>query len=99
MGKTVACSKPDTLCGLDGVKDMCDRDFVSKIRNFRHPVYRARIVQSSFGMTLHGPPGCGKTSILVSIAKENGIEVVEIVLSEILSMWSGESGKRINPSI
>jgi SpoVK/Ycf46/Vps4 family AAA+-type ATPase len=46
-------------------------------------------------MTLHGPPGCGKTSIIVSIARENGIEVVEIVLSEILSMWSGESEKRL----
>jgi len=95
IGKMVACSKPDTLCGLDGVKDTCDRNFGCKIKNFNHRLYRARIVQSSFGMTLHGPPGCGKTSIIVAIAKENGIELVEIVLSEILSMRSGESEKRL----
>lgn len=95
MGKVVASAKPDTLCGLDGVKDTCDRDFISRIKNFNHPIYKARIVQSSFGMTLHGPPGCGKTSIIVSVAKENGIEMVEIVLSEILNMWSGESEKRL----
>ena len=95
IGTMVKYSKPDTLCGLDGVKDTCDRNFVYKIKNFRHILYRAHIVQYSFGMTLHGPPGCGKSSVVFSIARENGIEVVEIVLSEILSMWSGESEKRL----
>lgn len=95
MGRIMARSKPDTLIGLGGVKDICDREFVYKIKNFEHPFYKALIVQSSFGMTLHGPPGCGKTSIIFQIAKENGIEVVEIVISEILNMWSGESEKRL----
>jgi SpoVK/Ycf46/Vps4 family AAA+-type ATPase len=95
IAKITAFSKPDVLCGMEDIKDVCDREFLSRIENFEHPLYRVSIVQSSVGMILHGPPGCGKSSLIASIAKDNGIELVEIILSEILNMWSGESEKRL----
>jgi len=96
IGQITARSKPDALCGLPDVRDMIDRLIVSRIKNWNHPLYRARIAQTSVGIILHGPPGCGKTTMIFSAAKDAGIEVVEIVMSEILNMWSGESEKRLS---
>ena len=83
------------LCGLDDVKDMFDMFIINRIKNFDKPIYKARIAQCSTGIILHGPPGCGKTAFTLAIAKQEGIELVEVVLSEILNMWSGESEKRL----
>jgi SpoVK/Ycf46/Vps4 family AAA+-type ATPase len=83
------------LCGLDEIKDMIDMLIVNKIRNPNNPLYQAAIAQGSIGIILHGPPGCGKTALVAATAKLEGIQLVEVVLSEILNMWSGESEKRI----
>jgi SpoVK/Ycf46/Vps4 family AAA+-type ATPase len=83
------------LCGLDEAKDMFDMLIVSKIKDPENPMYKVEIAQGSTGITLHGAPGCGKTAITKEIAKQQGIEFVEVILSEIQSMWSGESEKRL----
>jgi SpoVK/Ycf46/Vps4 family AAA+-type ATPase len=95
IGQIIAHSKPDKLCGLADVRKVINRLIVSKIKNWDHPLYRAEIAQTSVGVILHGPPGCGKTAIIFSAAKEAGIMVVEVVMSEILNLWSGESEKRL----
>lgn len=83
------------LCGLDDVKDMFDMFIINRIKNANKSIYKVRIAQCSTGIILHGPPGCGKTAFTLAIAKQEGIELVEVVLSEILNMWSGESEKRL----
>jgi len=95
IGQITAESKPDTLCGLADVKDTIDRLIIFRIKHWKHPLYGTAIAQTSVGVILHGPPGCGKTTMIFSAAKEAGVEVVEIVMSEILNMWSGESEKRL----
>jgi SpoVK/Ycf46/Vps4 family AAA+-type ATPase len=83
------------LCGLEEIIDMFDMLIISRIKNSDHPLYKAKIAQSSTGIILHGPPGCGKTALTMTIAKKEGIQIIEIVLSEILNMWAGESEKRL----
>jgi len=83
------------LCGLEEVKNMFDLLIITRIKNSNHPLYKAKIAQSSTGIILYGPSGCGKTTITMTIAKQEGIQVIEVVLSEILNMWAGESEKRL----
>ena len=47
------------------------------------------------GILLFGPPGCGKTLIMKSLARNLGINFYYIKLSDILSKWYGESEKRL----
>ena len=44
---------------------------------------------------LHGPPGCGKTSLVESVCKENNIPLLCVLPSTILSKWNGESEKKL----
>lgn len=47
------------------------------------------------GVLLHGPPGCGKTWSLRVIAGEAGVPVVVLPCQGVLTMWYGESEKRL----
>lgn len=85
----------EVVFGLEELKDAFDRLVVCPLKHAKHPLYQAPIVQSSKGITLHGPPGCGKNLFVKNAAKKAGIILIEVVLSEILSMWSGESEKRL----
>lgn len=44
---------------------------------------------------LYGAPGAGKTESVLQIAKATGRDVVQVNISEIKSMWVGESEKNI----
>lgn len=92
LGKTYSTHE---LCGLDEIKDLFDTYITNRIKNPDNPLYRASIAQCSTGIILYGAPGCGKTAITKTIAKQEGIQLVEVVLSEILNLWSGESEKRL----
>ncbi|MEM2969821.1 MAG: AAA family ATPase [Candidatus Bathyarchaeia archaeon] len=83
------------LCGLEEIIDMIDILIINRIKNPDHPLYKAKIAQSSTGIILHGPPGCGKTSLTMNIAKQEGVQIIEVVISEISNMWAGESEKRL----
>jgi transitional endoplasmic reticulum ATPase len=47
------------------------------------------------GVLLYGPPGCGKTLLAKAVANESGANFISIKGPEVLSMWVGESEKRI----
>jgi len=47
------------------------------------------------GVILYGPPGTGKTSLAHIIADINSVPVTEINIVETLSMWHGETEKRL----
>lgn len=47
------------------------------------------------GVLLYGPPGCGKTLLARATAAECNAKFFPIEIAEVLSMWIGESEKRL----
>jgi SpoVK/Ycf46/Vps4 family AAA+-type ATPase len=47
------------------------------------------------GILLYGPPGCGKTMLARAVANECEASFLAIGISEILSMWQGESERNL----
>lgn len=60
---------------------------------------RNRLKESGFrcGFTclFYGMPGAGKTETVLQLAKETGRDIMQVNISEIKSMWVGESEKNI----
>ncbi len=47
------------------------------------------------GILLYGPPGCGKTHIVKALANEAGINFISIKGPEVMTMWVGESERKL----
>lgn len=63
-------------------KDVCSR---LKANGFR----------SGFTCLFYGAPGTGKTETVLQLARQTGRDIVQVNVSEIKSMWVGESEKNI----
>ncbi|MEF8873525.1 MAG: AAA family ATPase [Candidatus Thermoplasmatota archaeon] len=48
-------------------------------------------VETSKGVLLYGPPGCGKTLLMKALATELDIEMINVKSGDIMSRWYGES--------
>ncbi len=47
------------------------------------------------GILLYGPPGCGKTLLAKAVANESGANFIAVKGPEVLTLWVGESERRI----
>jgi len=47
------------------------------------------------GILLYGPPGCGKTLLAKAVANESGANFISVKGPEVLTMWVGESEKKV----
>ena len=52
-------------------------------------------LRSGFACLLYGAPGTGKTETVLQIARSTGRSIMQVNLSEMRSMWVGESEKKV----
>ncbi|RLG46162.1 MAG: AAA family ATPase, partial [Thermoproteota archaeon] len=52
-------------------------------------------VEMAKGILLFGPPGCGKTLLMKTLAENTGLSFIHVKLGEILSKWYGESERNL----
>lgn len=52
-------------------------------------------MRSGFACLLYGAPGTGKTETVLQIARASGRNIMQVNLSELRSMWVGESEKKV----
>ncbi len=83
--------------GLDHAKEEI---FEGVIIPMQHPeIFEAEstsLLSPPRGVLLHGPPGTGKTMMAQAIAKECNCTFINIRMSTVMSMWSGEAQKLIS---
>ena len=66
------------------------------VEPFLKPGLFARFKKSAGGgVLLYGPPGCGKTMMARAVAGECKAEFISVGISDIVSMWTGESEQQL----
>jgi ATPase family associated with various cellular activities (AAA) len=83
---------PDTRSQIDGL--------ISRVRHSHQVLERwglSRRVGRATGVAalFSGPPGTGKTMVAGLVAKELGLDLHQIELSQVLSKWIGETEKQL----
>lgn len=81
------------VAGMDELKKSLR---LAIIEPFLKPGLFARFRKSAGGgVLLYGPPGCGKTLMARAVAGECRAEFISVGVSEIVSMWMGDSEQRL----
>ncbi|MED6216933.1 hypothetical protein PIB30_012661 [Stylosanthes scabra] len=81
---------------LGGMKDLLDELLMEVIAPLYHPELPRELgVTPTTGILLHGPPGCGKTTLAHAIANETGLPFYQISATELVSGVSGASEENI----
>lgn len=85
-----------TLKSLGGLEDVCAELMEVVGMPILHPeIYLSTGIQPPRGVLLHGPPGCGKTTIANALAGDLGTSFINISAPSVVSGMSGESEKKI----
>jgi SpoVK/Ycf46/Vps4 family AAA+-type ATPase/intein/homing endonuclease len=85
--------KWEDVGGLEDVKESLKEAVEWPLKN---PECFKRIgVKPPKGILLYGPPGVGKTYIVKALANETGVNLVAVKGPEILTMWVGESERKL----
>ena len=86
-----------TLKDVGGMEDVKRRINVAFLGPLRNPELRQAFGKSlRGGLLLYGPPGCGKTFLARAVAGEMGARFIPVGLSDVLSMWLGESERHLH---
>jgi AAA+ superfamily predicted ATPase len=86
-----------TLADVGGMEDVKRRITVAFLGPLRNPELRQAFGKSlRGGLVLYGPPGCGKTFLARAVAGEMGARFIPVGLSDVLSMWLGQSERHLH---
>jgi transitional endoplasmic reticulum ATPase len=81
------------VAGMHALKQLLRSEVIGPVRN--PEPYRRYGLSLPNGILLYGPPGCGKTYIARHLAEELGHYFVEVVPSEVGSLWIHHTSTRI----
>lgn len=86
-----------TFTDVGGMETLKEQIRLTIIYPFQKPeIYAAYGKKTGGGLLMYGPPGCGKTHIARATAGEIGANFYMLELSDVLSMWIGETEKNLN---
>ncbi|KAI9086025.1 hypothetical protein K1719_032102 [Acacia pycnantha] len=81
---------------LGGMEKVVEELKMEVIVPLYHPQLPRKLgVRPMSGILLHGPPGCGKTTLALAIANETGFPFYQISATEVVSGVSGASEENI----
>ena len=86
----------EAVIGYGQLKAILRRKIIIPIKYREHSIFKNSSISKHFkGILLYGPPGCGKTMIVENLAREEGFVYIEVVMSEVLNLYYGESEKNL----
>ncbi|MCD6495678.1 MAG: CDC48 family AAA ATPase [Candidatus Aenigmarchaeota archaeon] len=85
--------KWDDVGGLDEVKDKLREMVEWPLKNPK--AFERLGIKPPTGILLYGPPGCGKTMLAKAVATEAGANFISVKGPEVLTMWVGESERKL----
>ena len=84
-------SLKDSMHQLEGLTEMLDenhyRNICSRLKDKGH--------RQGFACLFYGAPGTGKTESVLQLARKTGRDIMQVNISQVKSMWVGESEKNI----
>jgi SpoVK/Ycf46/Vps4 family AAA+-type ATPase len=92
IARPVIAADKTRFMHIAGMDDLKKTIRLQIIEPFVNPGLFARFrKKAGGGILLYGPPGCGKTMLARAVANECNASFLAVGISEILSMWQGES--------
>jgi len=96
IARPVAVADKTRFIHIAGMDDLKKSIRLQIIEPFVNPGLFAKFrKKAGGGILLYGPPGCGKTMLARAVANECNASFLAIGISEILSMWQGESERNL----
>jgi transitional endoplasmic reticulum ATPase len=85
--------KWEDIGGLEDVKQQLREMVEWPLKN--PEAFRRLGIEPPKGILLYGPPGCGKTLLAKAVANESGANFIAVKGPEVLTLWVGESERKI----
>jgi len=96
IARPVSAPDKTRFMHIAGMDDLKKSIRLQIIEPFLNPGLFAKFrKKAGGGILLYGPPGCGKTMLARAVANECNASFLAIGISEILSMWQGESERNL----
>ncbi|KAL7785955.1 P-loop containing nucleoside triphosphate hydrolase protein [Trichoderma ceciliae] len=83
----------DDIGGLDMIIEELKESVIYPLTMPHLYQHAASLLSAPSGVLLYGPPGCGKTMLAKTLAKESGASFINLHISTLTEKWYGDSNK------